>query len=273
MQNLQPTPESTTFQPQRRRKTVRILSDTAAPPPRGSGVRGGSVALAGVLFLVAGVLSGCVSLLPKQDPVQLYTFVARPNRMECPTAYPIAIGLRPVQFSRVARTDGLVTRSGARIANIAGARWAAPADLLFEEALKNAFDGCRFVLTSRAPLADGGQLSVDVSSFEAAYDSPQAAPEIIIVATVSLAARGRSTAPVRTFRVTRRASDNRIHAIASAYTLAMTDLAGEIAAWTGREVVARRTHDSLQHPGRARLDQQTALTHRLPSSRDSEDQS
>jgi cholesterol transport system auxiliary component len=86
--------------------------------------------VAGVL---AGGLGGCVSLLPKAKPAQLYRFGAADSTppdgaVESRSgADKIGVVLGTVGFPRASTSDGILTVTGDQTAYIAGVRWVAPA--------------------------------------------------------------------------------------------------------------------------------------------------
>ena len=94
------------------------------------------------VVLAALSTSACVSLLPKSDPAQLYRFDVEPARAEA-AATDSQVGLLkpPARFTQAAAGDRLLTVTGGQAAYIAAARWVAPANVLFDEAVARGFDG------------------------------------------------------------------------------------------------------------------------------------
>ena len=91
-------------------------------------------------------LSGCVTLLPKTQPVQLYRFAYTPDVIDkqalpdlTAQAAPIAVGIGAVEFPQDASGDRIVTMEGNEVAYAAGSRWAAPAEALFNEEIGDGF--------------------------------------------------------------------------------------------------------------------------------------
>ena len=130
---------------------------------------------------LALALSGCVSLLPKTKPAQLYRFGANPPAAAAPAdARPIGVFWSNGSFQRESSGDRILTVTGDRAAYIAEARWAAPAEVLFEQAVFETFDsgaGHVRLVPRGAPAPTDFVLRVDVRDFEANYLSgPGAAP-------------------------------------------------------------------------------------------------
>lgn len=186
-------------------------------------------------------LNGCISVLPKAKPAQLYRFGA-PEAAAAPA--PAASGAvmmaeGPVNFDAAASTDRILTVDGQSAAYIEGARWIAPAPVLFQEALTRAF---------QAPGAPGmaGRgaaghpppfvLMLDVQTFEARYDQgADAAPQATVQIHAQLI-RADTRAIVADQQITgaARAADNRIGPIVAAYDAAVKDALGKLVTWTGQ---------------------------------------
>ncbi len=199
---------------------------------------------AAALTLAVGA-GGC-SILREPPAEQLYR-IGSPspaplaaNQREAPT---VRIGLDPGGFPREAAGIRILSAEGSRVSYLAGARWAAPASTMFEEALIRAFSAQPdAVLYSRGA---GGSaqslLRVDVTEFEADYDQGPAAPPMVRVrASARLVVRqDRAVQGQRDFYAERRAADNRVSAVVDAYDAAVGQLTQEIAAWGAER--ARRT--------------------------------
>jgi cholesterol transport system auxiliary component len=194
-----------------------------------------------VLAVVALSLAGCVSVLPKAKPAQLYRFGApeavTPAAVPAPPSQAV-IGEGQISFAAASATDRILTVEGQSAAYIAGARWIAPAPVLFEEALQRAFQAQGAPgLTARGsaghpPLV----LNLDVQAFEARYDQgPDAAPQALIqIRVVLVRADTRAVVADQLISSSARASDNRITAIVAAYDAAARDALGKIVTWAGQ---------------------------------------
>lgn len=184
----------------------------------------------------AAALSGCISLAPKSDPIQLYRFgAAGSGEPAAATAGRPVVRLAQVYFPRAAASDRILTVTGAEAAYAAGARWVAPADVLFREAVLSGFSsGGAVSLVERG--GGGVTLELSVRSFETRYDRGDRAAPLVVVETDARLVRspGRELVAERKFSVSERASQNRLGAIVESYDAAVartvTDLSGWVAA-------------------------------------------
>lgn len=192
-------------------------------------------------------LSGCISLLPKSKPAHLYTF-GRPAPAAAGTTAPqsaAAVGVFRATglFQHESAGDRLMTVSADnKVEYIAQTRWAAPASVLFDEAVLNAFDtGARNVrLVSRGePARSDYALRLDVRNFEARYDrGPKAAPLVVVRVRAQLTRdMNRNVAGEQIFEATARAGDNRVGAIVQAYDKALGDVLGKLVGWVDTTAV------------------------------------
>ena len=195
-----------------------------------------------ILALVAAVgaaasLAGCISVLPKTKPAQLYSF----GGAIAPTATPapgprFSIEVAPISFDRAAVGDRILTTTGNQAAYIKGSRWDVGAQYLFESALTNAFaaDGgpARLMARGEAVRADY-VLKLEVRTFEARYLQGQgAAPTVVVRVYAALAKTGdRALAGERLFTASVPAAENRAGAIATAFDQAVTQTLGQLAKW------------------------------------------
>lgn len=193
------------------------------------------------VLAVAGLslaLSGCITLLPKTKPADLYRF-GQPGAAEALTAPQgsVAVLRTASTFQRESAGDRLMTVTGGKVAYIADTRWAAPAVALWEEAVLAAFDAD----AGRARLISRGEpgtadfiLRLDVRNFEARYEhGPKAAPTIVVRVRAALSGRGGVTERVIEARAP--ASSNRVSAIVSAYDKAVAQALKDIVAWTNAQ--------------------------------------
>jgi cholesterol transport system auxiliary component len=181
-------------------------------------------------------LSGCVSLFPKAEPVQLYSFHgAVAAAVAAPTPPNVAVMRAPTTFPRAASSDRILTRNGAENAYLSGARWSAPAAILFDEALGAAFDSGTVRLATRGePGPSDAVLRVEVRTFEAVYrDGAEAPPTSVVDARATLISlRDRSVLGTHTFHAEQKADDNRASPIVQAYDAAVADLMNQLVRWT-----------------------------------------
>jgi cholesterol transport system auxiliary component len=200
------------------------------------------LALAAVL--TAGLaLSGCITLLPKTQPAQLYRFgqdVGVADKPAAPTGLvggPVTGLLVTTGFTRAADSDRILTTTGSESAYIAQSRWVAPASVLFDEAAARAFEnaGAPFRLMRRGDIGPSTlALRIDVETFEADYGAdPKAAPTVVVRARVLLMRpAGRGGPLAQAFVSRQKAGDNRVGAIVTAFDGATADLLGQIVTWT-----------------------------------------
>lgn len=191
-----------------------------------------AAAAAGVL-----ALAGC-ALLSTPDPVQTYRFggpAAAGASADGQTALR-PVNLRRVEFPEAVEGDRILGVTGTETAYIAGARWVSPAADLYMESLENAFSAQATRVRAIGPreLSRGEHsLNVDVRAFEARYDTPGAAPVVVLTARARLLALpDRRVAAERTFTVQQPAAENRVSAIVEAFDIATRDLNTQIVAWT-----------------------------------------
>lgn len=196
------------------------------------------------VVLAAMSASACVSLLPKSDPAVLYRFDVDPVGGEAQaTANPVGLLKPPARFPQASAGDRILTVTGGQAAYIAAARWVAPANVLFDEAVARGFDGnpgaARLVTRGEVARADMA-LRLDVRTFETVYDGgPEAAPLVVIRVRAALTrANDRSLVGERMFEQTVRAGDNRVSAIVAAYDQAVTTIVRDLVAWTNQAAAA-----------------------------------
>jgi cholesterol transport system auxiliary component len=194
---------------------------------------------AGAAVVLAAALSGCISLLPKSKPVQLYTF-GEPAAAESAAARPantLGVFWGHGDFQRESSSDRLLTITGDHAAYIADTRWVAPAQILFEQAADAAFEqaaGHVRLVARGTPSATDVTLRLDVRNFEARYEAgPKAAPTILVrVHAIMTHDRDRSLISEQVFEVREPASDNRVAAIVGAYDRALRKALGQVVSWT-----------------------------------------
>ncbi len=196
---------------------------------------------AAVLGIAALCLSGCISLLPKEKPVQMYRFGAG-SATVAPATPSVATGPRftvraaPISFDRAAATDRILTVTGDRTAYISGARWVTSASSLFEAAVTRAFQtqGRQARLLAQGePSAADLVLKLDVRTFEARYaHGPGSAPTVAIEVYAALVDRkDPANGGSRVFQATSAAGSNSVHAIAEAFDAAVATVLGQITTW------------------------------------------
>ncbi len=140
-------------------------------------------ALSSMTLLAVAVfgLSGCINVLPKTKPIQLYRFgyTTEPRKGDkdaAPVAPPVNGAAIPVQLGQIdfpqeAGSDRILTTEGNEVSYAGGSRWAAPASELFQDAVKEGFSrGATTVrLDRRGASSTSYRLEMVVHHFESAY--------------------------------------------------------------------------------------------------------
>lgn len=209
---------------------------------------------AATLLAGAFVLGGCISVLPKQKPAQLYRFdAAAGGAADAPGS---GDGLRidvvapPVTVSRAAATDQILAITGDEAAFIGGARWVSPAAVLWDESLRRAFAtrSSRVRLLGRAEVAGGRAfLRLDVPEFEVRYPAPGAPPAVHVTLHALYTHRNGVFSAERTFTATATASENRVSAIVAAFDRAVETTTTELLSWAD----AHADESAVESPGTA----------------------
>jgi cholesterol transport system auxiliary component len=192
------------------------------------------------LAACAVVLSGCISLLPKTKPAQLYSFVPPAAAPAAPaSANAVAVFRTNGSFQAEAADDRLLTITNGRAAYIADTRWVSPAAVLFDQAVSQAFDASPIRLIARGQqgrFAYG--LRLDVRNFEAHYDAgDKAAPTVVVRVHAALNKADQTIVGEEIFEAKVTASDNRVGAIAKAYDQALGEVIKKLLGWTETKAV------------------------------------
>lgn len=184
------------------------------------------------LAIVAVALSGCVTLFPDADPSRLYRFeISAPADV---SEKQIDVTRGPIVFNGAAASDGILTVSNGELAYIDGARWAAPAQQMFQEELVRAFQAGRARLIGPGEIGHSDWiLRLDVQRFEVDYrNGPEAAPTVVIEIKAAMTRNMRDGDTVeRVFKAEVRAADNRVSAIVPAYNTALTTTLTDLNSW------------------------------------------
>jgi cholesterol transport system auxiliary component len=194
------------------------------------------------LAVSAVALSGCISLLPKSKPAQLYSFVPAPAAApSAPSSAKAAAVFRTNgSFQEESADDRLLTvTGGGHAAYVADSRWVAPASVLFDQAVSQAFDASPVRLIARGQQGKAAYaLRLDVRNFEAHYDNgDKAAPTIVVRLHAALNKADQTLVGEQMFEAKVTADDNRVGAIVSAYNKAMGEVVGKLVAWTEAKAV------------------------------------
>lgn len=150
-------------------------------------MNGRSLLITAAAVTVLG-LGGCVNVLPKTEPVQLYRFAYAPEKLEpakdapAPALAPVlaprpadgvltAVNFGHIQFPQEAEGDRVMTTEGNVVSYVAGSRWAVPARQLFVQAIGEGFarSATTVRLDPRGPAQAVYRLDLNVHHFESAY--------------------------------------------------------------------------------------------------------
>lgn len=191
--------------------------------------------VAAAALATALALGGCVSLFPKEKPVQTYSFKAAVAEVASAPKPAHTVLRGPTAFTRASSSDRILTRNGSQTAYLAGARWAAPASVMFDEALSAAFDSSNVRLATRGePGPPDAVLRVEVRTFEARYtNGAESAPTAVVEVRATLTSlANRQAIGSKIFTSRKAATDNRAGPIVDAYDGAVGDVLDQVVRWT-----------------------------------------
>lgn len=189
-----------------------------------------------VVALLAAGLGGCITILPKSAPVQLYSFgsanlAATPAK---PGAVDVALAVP--SFRRDSQGDLLLTRTGDEVAYIGGARWVAPAVTLFQEETVRVFMAKPRAVRLRGPseaFRSKAILHLSVRDFEVRYARPGTAPTVVLTVVARLSdLNGAHDAVEQVFHVERPVNENRVSVIVRGFDDAVDDVLEQTASFT-----------------------------------------
>jgi cholesterol transport system auxiliary component len=195
------------------------------------------------LCACAAALAGCISLLPKSKPAQLYRFGPEPaaSVREPAATSPNAVAVFRTNgtFQGESADDRMLTISGGKVAYIAQSRWAAPANVLFDEAVAQAFDASPIRLIARGQQGRFAYaLRLDVRNFETRYDAgPDAPPTVVVRVHAALNRADQSVVGEQIFEASAPAAANRVGEIVAAYNKALGEVLAKLVAWTEAHAV------------------------------------
>lgn len=206
------------------------------------------------VMLACSALGACVTVFPKAEPSSTYKLaIDAPRSGQPDAAVKVNILRAPTTFPRMSGGDQIVTISGAETASIEGARWAAPAPIMFDEQIVAAFDASSKLrlLTRGGASAPDATLRVEVRTFEARYaDAPivakaksksktdakafdqRAAPTVVVEIKAIMTYPADSARVAEKFlRAEVPASENRVGSIVTAYDAATSQVLNGVVAW------------------------------------------
>jgi len=190
----------------------------------------------------AAALAGCISLLPKSKPAQLYRFgppAAAAQSAASPSPRAVAVFRTNGTFQGESADDRMLAVTGGKAAYVAQSRWVAPASVLFDEAVSEAFDASPIRLIARGQQGRFAYaLRLDVRNFEARYDGgPDAAPTVVVRVHAALNKADQTVVGEQIFEARAPAADNRVGAIVAAYDQALGEVLAKIVRWTAASAV------------------------------------
>jgi len=186
-------------------------------------------------------LSGCISLFPKEQPVQLYRLnLATPTAggpaAGAPAAASFAVRGAVGNFDHAAAGDHILTVRGDKTAYIANARWVTSAQAMFEAALSERFDADTGPahLLNRGEITDADyRLDVSVGHFETRYDQgAAAAPTVVVQISAALdSAHDMAMRKHAVFTASVPAASNSVTAIVAAYGESTAEVLDKLKTW------------------------------------------
>jgi cholesterol transport system auxiliary component len=188
-----------------------------------------------LLLAAPAALAGCVTLLPKETPSQLYRFGG-----DLPPAQPAAGAQRfgvltlPITFTGPSEGDQILAITGHEAAYLKGARWVSSASILFEQALANAFDadgGPARMLARGESVKPDCLLKLEVRIFEIRYVDGRGLAPTAVVQVYAALSEDRKLVGEHLFGASVKASDNRGGAIAAAIDQADGQVLGQLVKW------------------------------------------
>lgn len=191
---------------------------------------------------VAASVAGCISLLPKEKPAQLYRFGFSAAPAQPRSGGTFSVSQAPTSFERAAASDMILTVTGDEAAYIGGSRWVTSASSLFDAAVARAFDaagGPARLIPHGEPAHAEFALKLDVRQFETRYDHGQQAPPTIVIelyaGMVDRSPDAAGRVVERIFQASAPAAENRTWAIARAYDVALAKVLTDMVTWVGNK--------------------------------------
>jgi cholesterol transport system auxiliary component len=191
-------------------------------------------------------LGGCITVFPKAPQASLYRFEPDPA--------PKTGQARPADFTTVAlgeqsfrseeAGDRLAVIEGGQLSYVADARWAAPAEVLFIDAVLETFDaqaGATRLVRRGGLAASPYLLGLQVDRFEAVRPAADGAPPTVVVRFRALLIRTKDRALIgdRTFESSAPAKANRLSAIVPAYDAALSTTLSTLTSWVDDQVAGQ----------------------------------
>jgi len=191
------------------------------------------LAAAGAALTAAAGLTGCITLFPKEKPVQLYRFDAAVQPAQG-SGRSFSVRTAPADFDTPAAGDQIMTVDGDQIGYVDSGRWSSPANQMFDETIAHGFDAAGGGAHLVGPTGKAQyRLHLAVSHFEARYTSGPTAPPTVVVTLRAVLERQSDLSLVgaETFEADIPAGDNRVGAIVTAFDAADAKVVGDLVAW------------------------------------------
>lgn len=196
--------------------------------------------------IAAGLaVSACALMGGGGKPATLYqlTTSSVDPPLAASTSTPVVIMYAGSSFGRQSQGDRILTTTGNQVAYIAAARWAAPAQEMFDsEAIRQLQSGPARVTIIRdgAPPLSAYVLAIDVRRFDAEYTSASPAPDVVVEGRAKLM-RVADRQMVGDWPISARehAQANRVGEIVAAFDRATQNVTSQVAVRTTAAIAAR----------------------------------
>ena len=198
------------------------------------------------LALCAAPVGGCITVFPKSPQASLYRFEPDPppTRGDPRQGGVTTVSLGEQTFRSEEAGDRLAIIEGGQLSYVADARWAAPAEILFTDAVVETFDaqaGATRLVRRGALAASPYLLGLQVDRFEAVRSVSDTPPTVVVRFRASLIrAKDRALIGERTFESSTPAKANRLAAIVPAYDAALSTTLETLTAWVDDEVARQQ---------------------------------
>jgi cholesterol transport system auxiliary component len=199
------------------------------------------------LSLCAAPVGGCITVFPKSPQASLYRFEPDPPPTRgAPRVGGITtVSLGEQTFRSEEAGDRLAIIEGGQLSYVADARWAAPAEILFTDAVVETFDaqaGAVRLVRRRELVASPYLLGLHVDRFETVRSVADTAPPTVVVRFRASLIRAKDRALVgeRTFESSTPAKANRLSAIVPAYDAALSTTLETLTGWVDDEVARQQ---------------------------------
>ncbi|MGA9659473.1 MAG: ABC-type transport auxiliary lipoprotein family protein [Asticcacaulis sp.] len=188
---------------------------------------------------MAIALSGCVTLLPKVKPAQLYRFGYEPELVDqtkttAPQGQmPIGLIFGTVTFPGDSAGDQILTVEGSEVSYVAQARWAASASGLFNEAVSAGFARSSQIvsLEPRGPTAANYRLDISVRKFETNYRRNRPTVSVALDARL-IRVSDRAVVGQKYLNADIEVRRNRMNEMANGYNQATTQVVSDLVKFT-----------------------------------------